>query len=160
MIGGPKNFSSGHDQFKGFIEALTKSGMKIHNELIKEGTFSMHSGYNLAKELMHASKPPEAIYCCDDHAALGAWKYLCENNFRVPDDVALVGHDDIEFSSHPLVELTTAKTNLKKMGEIAVQSLVGRINKEHKSFKKYLLEPHLIIRKSCGYNLRRADVKF
>ena len=87
-----------------------------------------------------------------DDVALGVIRALGENGIRVPDDVAVVGMDDIEIASHPLIQLTTVKYDLEGMGQLAAKILVDRIEgKLTGEYKKVKFEPQLIIRQSCGY---------
>lgn len=154
MIGGPRNVSTSVDRYRGYIKALKEKGLEVDENLIRHGYFSQESGYKFAKMMMNLFRPPEAIFCGDDYIALGSMKALGEMGMRVPEDVALVGFDDSEISSHPLIQLTTVSQNVKEMGRLGAKTIVERIEGKLKSPQKVLLQPHLIIRNSCGYHLR------
>lgn len=153
MIGGPQSVSTSVDRYRGYTKALEERGLKLDEDLIRHGYFSQETGYKFAKTMMNLICPPEAIFCGDDYIALGALKVLTEMGVRVPNDVALVGFDDSEISSHPLIQLTTVSQNVQEMGRLGAKTIVERIEGKLKSPQKILLEPHLLIRKSCGYQL-------
>jgi LacI family transcriptional regulator len=125
----------------------------VDEDLIKHGYFSQDTGFKFAKMMMGSINPPEAIFCGDDYIALGSMKAMSEIGVRVPDQVAIVGFDDSEISSHPLIQLTTVSQNVQEMGRLGAKIMVERIEGKLKSPQKILLEPHLIIRQSCGYKL-------
>ena len=82
---------------------------------------------------------------------------LGEAGLKVPDDMAIVGMDDIDFSSHPLVELTTVRQDLEAIGKVAAEILIDRIEQKITSeYKHVKYSPQLIIRKSCGYQKERT----
>jgi len=153
MISGPRSVSTSADRHRGYTQALKDRGLKIDEEIIKYGSFSQETGFRFAKQLMSLVNPPRAIFCGDDAIALGAMRALGELEKRVPDDVAVVGFDDAEISSHPLIQLTTVSQNLQEMGRLAAKTMVERIEGKQKNPQKILIEPHLIIRRSCGYKL-------
>ena len=155
MISGPRSVSTSADRYRGYVQALKDKGITIDNEIIKVGSFSQETGYKFTKQLMSLLNPPGALFCCDDAIALGAMKALGELGLKVPEDVAVVGFDDAEISSHPLIQLTTVSQNLKEMGRLAGKTIVDRMKGREESPQRILLEPHLIIRRSCGYQLNR-----
>lgn len=153
FIGGPRNVSTSADRYRGYFKALKEKGLEIDEEIIRHGYFSQDTGFKFTKMMMSLLHPPEAIFCGDDYIALGSMKTLNELGMSVPNDVALVGFDDSEISSHPLIQLTTVSQNVKEMGRLGAKVMVERIEGKLKSPQKILLEPHLIIRQSCGYKL-------
>jgi DNA-binding LacI/PurR family transcriptional regulator len=154
VIRGPENFSTGKDQFIGYAQAFKERGLEIKDDLIKEGHFSENSGYEMTKEMLRSSNPPDAIVCCDDHVALGAWRCISDFGKRIANDIAIVGHDDIGIASHPAIQLTTISGNIKEMGRVAVKMIIERIEGYEKPYRSIMMEPQLIIRNSCGYRLR------
>jgi LacI family transcriptional regulator len=153
IICGPRNVSTSADRCRGYLKALKEKGLEIDEDLVRHGFFSQETGFKFTKMMMGLSNPPEAIFCGDDYIALGSMKAMAELGLRIPDDVALVGFDDAEISSHPLVQLTTVSQNIREMGRLGAKIIVERIEGKLKLPQKILLEPHLIIRQSCGYKL-------
>jgi LacI family transcriptional regulator len=154
MISGPRSVSTSVDRYQGYVQALKDKGLKLDKTIIKYGSFSPETGFKFTKQLMSRMNPPRAIFCGDDAIALGAMKALGQLGLRVPEDISVAGFDDAEISSHPLIKLTTVSQNLKKMGKLAARTLVDRIEDRQKAPQRILLEPHLIIRRSCGYKLK------
>jgi LacI family transcriptional regulator len=92
--------------------------------------------------------------------ALGVFQAIIEGGQRVPEDIALVGFNDIEFTATKGVELTTIGQKKYKMGALAVKILVEKIEGggSKPSTKEIFLKPELIIRKTCGYHLRGYQI--
>jgi LacI family transcriptional regulator len=161
-ITGPRNLSTGADRYRGYLKALEDKGLDIDEEIIMHGNFfSQDTGYRFTREMMRLAKPPEAVFCCDDYIALGSMKAIGELDRRVPDDLAVVGFDDVEISSHPFIQLTTVSQDVKRMGKLAAQCLVERIEGKDRPPTRIVLEPQLVIRQSCGYKMmsRRSVVQ-
>ncbi len=154
LISGPRSVSTSADRTQGYLKALKDRGLKVDRSIIKYGAFSQETGFKYTKQLMTLLNPPRAIFCGDDAIALGAMKALGTLGLRVPEEVSVVGFDDAEISSHPLIKLTTVSQNLKKMGRLAAKTLIDRIEGRQKTQQRILLEPHLIIRRSCGYKFK------
>ncbi len=155
MIRGPRKVSTGAERYQGYLEAMKEKKLEVDQELVKESPFfSQDTGYHFTKRLMRHNPRPEAIFCSDDYIALGAMKALGEMGLKVPRDVALVGFDDAEISSHPQIQLTTVSQDAPEMGRRVAAMLVDRIEKGHTQPQQVLLVPHLVIRESCGYQLR------
>ncbi len=160
IIRGPREVSTGADRYQGYLEAMGEKGLEVDPELVKEGTFfSQDTGYSFARQLMLLPRPPEAIFCSDDYMALGAMKALGEMDLAVPQDVALVGFDDAEISSHPHIQLTTVSQDAREMGRLAAKSLMDLIEKRLDEPQRLFLEPNLVIRGSCGYRMQPKDRK-
>ena len=108
--------------------------------------------------MMSGKNRPEAIFAASDNIALGVMDAAGKLGLRIPEDLALVGFDDTEFSSNAKINLTTVSQKKYEMGTLGVQILLDLINgQEHGSVNKIVLEPELIIRKSCGCHLPKRD---
>ena len=93
---------------------------------------------------------PTAIFATNDIIARGAYKAVKNRGIRMPEDLSLIGFDDIETSSHLEVALTSISQPIDKMGQMAVEILVERSEKkDSKELQKIVLEPKLVIRESC-----------
>ena len=101
-----------------------------------------------------------AIFSANDIMAMGVLQAFAEKGLKSPDNIALVGFDDIEMSGLPGVDLTTISHQKIILGRLAVEQLLSRIKGEsiHVS-KKFLIDPVLVIRKTCGYNARQKAAK-
>ncbi len=154
MIKGPSFTSTGEERYRGYLKAIQDSGLSFENGLVEEGFFREDVGHQLAKRLMSTSNPPDAILCGDDEIAMGAMRALDDMGLRVPDDVALIGFDDSRISSHPRIQLTTISQDVKKMGSLATEIVIRRIEGRSSDYERIILKPNLIIRKSCGFEAR------
>ena len=145
------------ERLEGAREALEEVSLSWDEELVVGGDFLRDSGYEGAKRLMALDDPPSAIFCLNDYMALGAYDALLEMGLRVPEDVALVGFNDVEFSSLRMIGLTTVSQKTYFMGQTAVRLLGARIRGEGK-VREVIFSPELVIRRSCGYH-RRAKMR-
>lgn len=156
MIGGSVESSVGLERIEGGKKALATYGLKQENELFLEGDFLKRSGYQRAKEFLKMAEIPTAIFAANDYMALGAYQALLEEEMKIPEDVALIGFNDIEFSSMKGIDLSTIGQKKFEMGAIAVEMLVERIEGKEKRpvAREVLLLPELIVRRTCGFHLR------
>lgn len=143
------------ERLKGFQKALRDAKLVVEPELIKKSTsprldgFTRETGYELMKEFIAMGKGmPTAIFVSSDIQAIGALAALSEEGLRCPDDVALVGFDDIELSSH--FELTTLRQPMFEMGALAAEKLAQRMEHPDVPPTHTTFVPKLIVRKSCG----------
>ena len=151
MIKGPEETSTGKERFLGYMKALKDNGLEPDEDLIKPGTYTQESGHQWARRMMRQQHPPDAIFCGDDEIALGVIRAVEELGLSVPKDVAVVGFDDSNISSHPRIQLTTVSQDFRRMATIALDTVVRRIENPSSKNKHIILQPNLIIRKSCGF---------
>lgn len=138
-------------RLRGYTEALTEAGLPIDPKLIIRGIpiFSRHIGARAIRQLLALDAPPDAIFCFNDHLALGAMRAIHEAGYRVPDDIAVVGFDDIEDGRYCIPSLTTVSPDKEKIGDLAVAFLLGRIDGTRTGPPERVEVPcHLIIRES------------
>lgn len=155
FIGAGEERYANQERLKGYKKALEKNNIKINKNNITnvKNSYDRKSGYNLMKEILNSSSKktlPTAVVCYNDLLALGVIQALTEKNYRVPEDMAVIGFDDIPFSSLPEVQLTTVAQPKYKMGKIALETLIEKIKTDSKKeFKeKIVLAPELMIRKT------------
>jgi DNA-binding LacI/PurR family transcriptional regulator len=150
MIKGPSFASTATERYQGYLEALHENELLVDDKIIKEGSFTQDTGYEATMQLIDHATRPDAIFCCDDEIALGAMRALSEVGLKVPEDIALAGFDDAPISSHPLIQLTTVRQDVQRMGELCTRYLINRIKGKVDSPQQAVLEPQLIIRRTCG----------
>jgi LacI family transcriptional regulator len=117
--------------------------------------FSMTTGYQLMKQAIDQKNLPEAFLIGSDPMAIAAYRALEEANLKVPEDVAIVGIDDIEISAFSNPPLTTVKVFTEQMGRTAVQMLIERIRGREVPLK-VVVPTKLVIRSSCGAQRNRS----
>lgn len=152
VIGGSSESSVGFERLEGGKKALTAYGREVVGDYFLEGDFLKGSGYRGGKEFLKMNRPPTAIFAANDYMALGTYQAIVEEGMKVPEDIALIGFNDIEFTSMKGIELTTIGQKKYEMGALAAKMLVERIEgKKMGPSKEIVLEPELIIRKTCGF---------
>lgn len=118
FIKGKEGFLNSRKRYEGFKMAMDEAGYTLHNGLITSGEFDVNSGYEAMKTILTHNKDalPTAMFCSNDEMAFGAIKAIVEEGLRVPDDMSVVGFDDIEMCKYNIPELTTVR---REIGRIA-----------------------------------------
>jgi LacI family transcriptional regulator len=149
FVGGPTDTSSNEERFHGYTEALEAAGIEARPAYIVGGDFKRESGYQATKGLLQLESRPDAIFAANDLLALGAIQAIREQGLRLPEDIAVMGFDDIEFAALPEIQLTTVTQPKYEMGKLALQTLVTQMKgAERVVARKIMLEPDLICRKT------------
>jgi len=156
-ITGKKGNAVTDDRLDGYLKALNESGRSINNSLIATGDFTEVGGYSAMKTIQKAK--PDAVFITSDLMAVGAIRYLQAINLRVPEDVAIVGFDDVLHESMIKIPLTTIRQPIKKMGVKAVELLIELIEKGKNPARHCVLETELIIRDSCGAKIKQLAIE-
>ena len=161
VIKGPANTSTGVERFQGAVKAMKDYGVDVSEDLVEAGDYFRKSGYQSTERLLKMSpkKRPTAIFACNDDMALGAFEATWDAGLSIPKDVALVGFNNMEVTSLRAIEITTVSQRKQEMGRLAAKRLIDKIEKSKGYTEPYhvVLEPELVIRKSCGY---RASPKY
>ncbi|OCL25739.1 LacI family transcriptional regulator [Orenia metallireducens] len=149
FLDGPLGSIHGFKRLKGVELAFKEAGLKFDHNLLKTGDFNMESGYNLMKEILelNSDEIPTAIFAASDNQAIGALKAIEDAGLKVPEDFALIGYDDIELAKY--LNLTTISQPMTKMGKMGIDILIGEISSDKKELTHRVIEPELVIRKSC-----------
>jgi LacI family transcriptional regulator len=154
IIGGSSESSVGFERLEGGKRALTAYGLKQIDDYFLEGDFLKEAGYRGGMKFIKMAEPPTAVFAANDYMALGTYQAVMEEGLKVPEEIAIVGFNDIEFTSMKGIELTTIGQKKYEMGALSVENLVERIEgrKVHPP-QEIILRPELIIRRTCGYHL-------
>ncbi len=147
-ITGPQAQVAGFDRYQGYLRALQDSGYPIRPELIIEGDFTEESGYVSMQRLLKFK--PDAVFVASDSMAYGAMRALREANLHIPEDVAVVGFDDIPTSAKTIPPLSTIRQPVQQMGSKAVDMLINIIQTGTKTTQKVVMDTELVVRDSCG----------
>jgi DNA-binding LacI/PurR family transcriptional regulator len=147
------------DIIAGYRQAHKEGELAVDEDLIKFGGLDIESGQRVMGAFLEMNEPPTAVFCVNDLTALGAMAAVYEAGLRVPQDVAIVGIDDIEVSALPYIGLTTVSQPEYEIGRIAAQIILERIGGRYQKGstklrrKRIVLKPKLMIRNSCGGRL-------
>lgn len=146
-ITGPSHLTPSADRVIGYRQALETCGIAIDETIILRGDFHPRSGYQAAAEIIRQQRTT-AIFLCNDMMAIGALRALAEANLRVPEDISLVGFDDIELASYLTPPLTTIRQDKTALAEAALQLLLQRIAEPGLPARTRVLPTALVVRQS------------
>jgi DNA-binding LacI/PurR family transcriptional regulator len=152
--------SPGELRKRGYRQALAKHGQRVRPEfefeypLVGESQ-DYWSGYAIGERVAALPQRPDAMFVFNDLGAIGFEDALLDRGIRVPEEIAVVGVDDIEESARARVPLTTVRQPTAKIGALAVDSLIARLRGEAVPVRQ-LFDPELVIRESCGTAQRTA----
>ena len=159
-LAGPLGVSTGYKRKIGWECALNTCGVQIDPDPVLEGDFHRHSGYEFTKELLKRYIKPTAIFAANDYMAIGVLDALQEKKLKAPDDMAVVGFDDIEIAGLPGINLTTVSQKKATMGRLTVDFLIEKIKNGSEDLgKRIILDPILMIRKSCGFHIIDSNMQ-
>lgn len=142
-------------RWRSIVECARELDLKVDPRLtaqLKADSPSPEVGYGVTKELLATGRKFTALFAFNDIAAIGAIRALREAGARIPEDVSVVGFDDIQSAAYHNPSLTTVRQPLREMGQIAAQTTVSRIaGPKSAPYKKLLvMEPELVVRNSTG----------
>lgn len=162
-INSPENNSLGDIRFNGYKKALIDSSFPYDPNLVlqltqAESSSGYQAGYDLGDRFHDMENKPEAFFVYNDLAALGLIKRVQELGYKVPDDLAIVGFDDIDQAKYAKVPLTTIHQPIEKIGAAAIDKLLHIIEGK-KTEVRSILQPHLVVRESCGSKLKNSYSK-
>lgn len=151
-ISGPQKMASGVDRLRGYQKALRDRGHAYREELVVEGDYSEAGGYAAMRQLLPLH--PDAVFAASDQMALGAYRAIREGGLQIPQDVALVGFDDLLPPNSIQLRLTTIRQPVVQTGVEAVNLLLDIIENGPSPPSRIILDTKLVIRESCGSGAR------
>ncbi len=139
---------------EGFKAALRDNNLPYNDKMLFYGDTTFQSGYQVIKDNIEALRDITAIFAQNDLMALGAIQALKESGINVPEDIAMVGFDDIELCTFYQPYLTTVHQPTKEIAALTCKRLIEKLNSTELTLKQKLeISPTLVIRESCGINL-------
>ena len=147
-ISGPMNWYDAIMRHQSWVDTIEQHG--LFSEMSVEGNWSSQSGYEAVRSLLRRGAKFTGLVVANDQMALGAIAALDEHGLRIPEDVSVVGFDDIPESAYFLPALTTVHQNFEALGEQSVDYLVALIKNPETPIHQRVLYPELIIRKSTA----------
>jgi LacI family transcriptional regulator, repressor for deo operon, udp, cdd, tsx, nupC, and nupG len=151
-ITGPMINPLSADRLRGFGEALAMDGAGLGavSAGVVEGNFSIESGYTGMLCLLNQDRRPDAVFCANDEMAIGAQKAIYQNGLRIPEDVAVVGFDDLRFGAFATPSLTTIGQPTAELGETATRMMDALLHGKGLTNNTVVLAHQLIVRRSSG----------
>jgi LacI family transcriptional regulator len=147
-ITGPSNITPSADRVTGYRAALQQAGIHVKESLLIRGDFHAPSGYSAALELLQFTPRPTAIFVCNDMMAIGVLRAAAQLGLSVPQDIAIVGFDDIELASYTTPSLTTVAQPKQEIGQLAVKLIFERMGNSSLPPRHNILSTQLVIRES------------
>ncbi len=148
LINSDEGFLYARRRKEGYMEALKESGIAIREEFVEQVGLGFDNGRRMVKRLLKLKKPPTAIFAVSDILAIGAIKEIHESKLRVPEDIAVIGFDNVDFASISTPSLTTIAQPMYQIGCEATKMLLRRINDIDAPIDNIILDYNLIIRES------------
>jgi LacI family transcriptional regulator len=150
-LAGPRELSTGLLRRKGFESAMRAAGYAVNrHDIIESAAFTRTAGASAAAELLKRNPDATAVVAANDLLALGAYEALAAEGRRCPDDVSIVGHNDMPLVDMVSPALTTVRISHREMGEAAGRLLVGLIDGQETPESRIVTQPILIVRQSTA----------
>jgi LacI family transcriptional regulator len=151
ILDGPCGVSTADDRLNGYCRALSEAGIRQINENEYHGGFTQKSGYEMALQVLKRTNRPTAVFAANNFIGIGALKAFQEMSVRVPEDIALVGFDDLPPALVTFPFLTVATQPAYEMGTKAIEILLNRLNGDSPDqYQEVVLPADIVIRKSSG----------
>jgi DNA-binding LacI/PurR family transcriptional regulator len=147
FIAGPMNLPSARIRREAFVACLERKG--IDAGLVEEGNHRVDGGHEAMARLLSAKHRPTAVLASNDMSAIGALGAIHERGLRVPEDISIVGFDDIQISSFTQPALTTVRLPRDEIAQVAFRSLYS-IRQDGGQGAEYAIKPALVVRRSTG----------
>lgn len=150
FIAGPKQLKSAMARREAFIQSMTEIG--LDGDLIVEGTHTLEGGMRALNDLIELRPRPTAILCSNDMTAIGVMREAYDLDIRVPEDLSVIGFDDIRLSQFMTPPLTTVQMSQTELAKLAFQALLKEVDgaSQTQRAKEYKLNTNLILRRSTG----------
>ncbi len=149
-IFGPDRTSTNRTREEGFRAGLGEGGVILRDAHVRRGTFSFETGRQSMLELLDQKSPPTAVFCANDVIAVGAYNAAVARSVRVPDELSLVGFDDIDMAAWDVFQLSTVRHDFDGMVESTVELLVDRIAHPDGPVRRVVITPELVLRNTHG----------
>ena len=150
MYGAPSSFSS-WDKYQGYMDALRENGLSLDDRLVANGMLDYDTSYRAMLKLLDERERLgfTAVVCGSDYMALGVRQAILERNLRIPEDLSVIGMDDVFYAGLAGIDLTTVRVPRVESGRLAARLLIERIAEPNKKQETHILETELVFRKSC-----------
>lgn len=148
-LGDQFGYQSDTERFAGYREALDAAGIPFRPELVVHGDGKPEGGMQAMEKLLALPDPPTAVCCYNDMSALGALRSIHLAGLRVPEDISLVGFDDLFLASYTQPRLTTVRQPMRRMGQLAMASLFKLMSGEESAIR-IKVQAELVVRESTA----------
>jgi len=150
MISGPSQFTNSGERVAGFERAMREGKCPVPSTYIQEGDFNKESGYEKAKLLLRLNPRPSAIFAANDLLAFGALNAIRDLGLRCPEDVSVIGFDNLDLAEFVTPTLSSVEQSGYKLGALAAQVIADRARGDKGPRKEHILSTTLKLRASVG----------
>ncbi|PIF24033.1 transcriptional regulator, LacI family [Candidatus Pantoea floridensis] len=147
-IAGPQDKTPARLRLEGFHKAMVNSGLLVPPGYVVDGDFEFQGGFNAMNQLLTLDSLPEAVFTSNDAMAVGVYHALFQAGLRVPQDIAVMGYDNIELARYLTPPLSTVHQPKDELGELAIDTLIHRMSDPDASQQTLVLTPELVERGS------------
>lgn len=145
-----------HERYEGYKRALSEAGIPFDPDLVGQGDWSAASGYANTRRFLQLEEPPTALFSSNDMMVAGVVRAVQDQGLEVPDDLAIVGFDDLPQTTMIYPQLTTIRQPCVELGVRATELLIKQLENEHCEPEHIIVPTELIIRQSCGFKRQSA----
>ncbi|WP_214828290.1 LacI family DNA-binding transcriptional regulator [Exiguobacterium sp. s26] len=150
-IAGDSSIDAGAARVKGYELAMHALDLPIQpGYLVNAGFFSVEEGKQAMEQLLQLPSPPTAVFVAGDQMAIGAIEAVHEHGLRVPEDISIIGYDDIEMIKYITPKLTTIRQDTDEIGEAAAELLIEQMTAKERRTERRVIPVRLIERASCA----------
>jgi LacI family transcriptional regulator len=151
FISGPLRLHSAHSRLAAFHRAVQECGIVVDKKRIIEGDHTMEGGMAAAEKLLSGAKRPTAVMCSNDVTAIGVLHEVYRAGLRVPDDLSVIGFDNIHITQMTIPPLTTIQMSCFELARAAVMALRAHVEGTPAPKREYPIETRLVVRESTGF---------
>lgn len=137
-------------RLEGYLAGLEEAGIPFHDYYVAEGDFTRETGYLAMQSLLKLPERPTGVICCSDMSAVGAMEAIRDAGLSIPEDISVIGFDDIELASCVQPALTTVRQDMTTIGKRVIELLDDLINDEQLAPPEVIISTELVIRGSSG----------
>jgi len=145
----PRTYAASVDRLQGYYDALREANLPIDDSITRFGNFDPQSGYEQMQSLIQSTAPFSAVFVASDNVAIGAKAAIREKGLRIPDDISIIGFDDIPWAQYADPPLTTIRLPAIELARTAAEMLIRILEDQSLTPKHVFLDVQLIERKSC-----------
>ncbi|MNW53168.1 putative HTH-type transcriptional repressor ExuR [compost metagenome] len=149
IIKGRMNTFSGRERYMAYENTLKDHGLPLREEYILEGDFLKETAYQEAAKLAGGEILPTALFCSNDNMAISAMEAFAAHGISVPDQMSIIGFDDVELASRITPKLTSVRLPIAEMARASVEKVISLCDAAEPTFSTVSFPAHLVIRESC-----------
>lgn len=152
FISGPRVFSTGMERLRAYLEIAREFAIETPAHLIQDGGYDREKTSRIVRMLLELPSPPTAIFTANDLMALQVLDCALDRGSRVPEDLSVVGFDDIPFAAHHSIQLTTVDAHFREVALLTIENLISQLEGVRPSSRseRVFIEPHLCVRGTTG----------